>query len=67
MLTITIDIPDNPGALDELEASLKEGGLADLRKQFSWMACIAESAIEVEVNHVERHSEQSRRRQNQTF
>ena len=58
MLTITIDIPANPGALNELEASLKDGGLADLRKQFSWMACIAESAIkvEVEVNYVERHS-----------
>ena len=56
MLTITVDIPDNRDALDDLEAALKDGGLNDLRKQFSWMACIAESAIEVEVKHVERHS-----------
>ena len=56
MLTITVDIPDNRDALTDLETALKDGGLADLRKQFSWMACIAESAIEVEVNHAERHS-----------
>jgi hypothetical protein len=49
MLTITVDIPDNPSALDELEASLRDGCLDDLREQFSWMAKIAESAIQVEV------------------
>ena len=51
MLTITVDIPDNPGALDELEAALKDGGLADLREMFMYMAQVSESAIEVEVKH----------------
>ena len=49
MLTITIDIPANRGALTELEASLKDGGLDELRETFSWMAQVAENAIEVEV------------------
>jgi len=49
MLTITVDIPDNRGALDELEASLKDGGLEELREMFMWMAQVATSAIEVEV------------------
>ena len=57
MLTITIDIPDNPGALVELEASLKDGGLADLREMFMYMAQVAVSAIKVEVSHVERNLE----------
>jgi len=49
MLTITVDIPDNRGALVELEASLKDGGLADLREMFMYMAQVSGSAIEVEV------------------
>lgn len=56
MLTITVDIPANPGALTELEASLKDGGLDELRELFMYMAQVATSAIEVEVDRVERHS-----------
>jgi hypothetical protein len=59
MLTITVDIPANPGALDELEASLKDGGLDELRELFMWMAQVSESAIEVEVRQngdAKRHS-----------
>ena len=58
MLIIAVDIPDNPGALTELEVSLKDGGLDDLREMFMYMAQVAESAIEVEVKRNGRQAEE---------
>ena len=57
MLVIAVDIPGNRSALGELEASLKDGGLEDLREMFMYMAQVAESAIKVDVKQNGRQAE----------